>query len=74
MVEDAPFVITEISSTGRKHNRTITAKDNLSRSYVISADTPLFFKHSMTAKDGVTESRPYLLLPAVWLVISSSMV
>ena len=63
-VEDAPFVITALTSAGEREARIIKASDNLGRDYTIGSDTRLFFK-SQAAKDAAqTESRPYLRLPA----------
>ncbi len=61
-VEDAPFIITALASTGCKKERSITVKDNLDREYKMGEDTPLVFK---TRTDGTAspDSCPYLRLP-----------
>ena len=64
-VEDAPFVITALTSAGKREDRVIKASDNLGRDYTIGPDTRLFFKNQ-AAKDAaaLTDNRPYLRLPA----------
>ena len=61
-VEDAPFIITALASTGRKKERSITATDNLDREFKMGEDTPLIFK-SRTAEVASENSCPYMRLP-----------
>ena len=63
-VEDAPFIITAISSAGEKKDRVVTASDNLGRDYTIGADAPLFFKTRTGAETASSDSRCYLRLPS----------
>ena len=63
-VEDAPFIITALTSAGEKKDRVIEASDNLGRDYTIGPDTRLFFKNQAPKDAALTESRPYLRLPA----------
>ena len=63
-VEDAPFVITALTTAGKREGRVIKASDNLGRDYTIGPDARLFFKNK-EAKDAVlADSRPYLQLTA----------
>ena len=63
-VEDAPFVITALTSAGKREHRVIKASDNLGRDYNIGPDTRLFFKNQAAKDAALAESRPYLRLPA----------
>ena len=63
-VEDAPFVITALTSAGKREDRVIKASDNLGRDYTIGPDTRLFFKNQAAKDAALAESRPYLRLPA----------
>ena len=62
-VEDAPFIITALASTGENKGRNITVTDNLDREYKMGEDTPLLFKNR-TAEATSADSRPYLRLPS----------
>ena len=62
-VEDAPFVITALTSAGEREDRVIKASDNLGRDYTIGPDTRLFFKNQAAKYAALAESRPYLRLP-----------
>ena len=63
-VEDAPFIITALTSTGERKDRVIKASDNLGRDYTIGPDTRLFFKYQAAKDASLADSRPYLQLPA----------
>ena len=63
-VEDAPFIITTLTSVGERKGRIIKASDNLGRDYTIGPDTRLFFKNKVTKDSELADSRPYLRLPA----------
>ena len=61
-VEDAPFVITALTSAGKREERDIKASDNLGRDYKM-VQTRGSFSKTRTAKDPA-DSCPYLCLPA----------
>ena len=63
-VEDAPFIITALTSAGERKDRVIKASDNLGRDYTIGPDTRLFFKNQVVKDAALADSRPYLRLPA----------
>lgn len=62
-VEDSPFIITALATSGQHHERIITTTDNLGRDYTIGGDTPLFFKTQPATGTAPTDSRPYMRLP-----------
>ena len=57
-VEDVPFMITALTSTGQARDRQISLTDNLDRAHVLGPDTPLIFRSAPDEAD----SRPYLRL------------
>ena len=61
-VEDAPFIITALASTGCNKERFITVTDNLDREFEMGKDTPLIFK-LRTAEAASVNSCPYMRLP-----------
>lgn len=62
-VEDAPFIITALTSAGERKDRVIMASDNLGRDYTVGPNTRLFFKDQASKDAALADSRPYLRLP-----------
>ena len=57
-VEDAPFIITALASTGQAQARHVSLTDHLDREHDLGPDTPLIFRSAAEQAD----NRPYLRL------------